>query len=77
MSHQSARARTAAPHCGFQCHQLRVCLTPDFLWRQASASALLLRPRAPPVVLGVRRDDGALWLARVAAPGVPHAHDIV
>ena len=30
-----ARTHTAAPHCGSHCHQLRVVLTLQFLWRQA------------------------------------------
>ena len=31
----SARAHTVTPHCGSHYHPLRVCLTPQFLWRQA------------------------------------------
>ena len=34
-----ARTHTAAPHCGSHCHQLRACLTLQFLWRQAKACA--------------------------------------
>ena len=30
----SARTHTAAPHCGAHCHQLRVCLTLQFLWQR-------------------------------------------
>ena len=37
----AARTHTAAPHRGSHCHQLRICLTLQFLWRQASARKLL------------------------------------
>ena len=35
-NHQPAGTLTAAPHCGSHCHQLRVFLTLQFLWRQAN-----------------------------------------
>ena len=34
----SARAHTAAPHCGSHCHQLHVSLTPHFSASQAAAT---------------------------------------
>ena len=35
MLKSSSQTPTAAPHCRSHCQQLRVCLTLQFLWRQA------------------------------------------